>query len=993
MYYTHVEPNIKTVREMLLRENSEQSRVGGIRGSLFTNVDPAKFLDLPVNDGQTSCLIRDYIYDYYTPDQKMSVGFDSTGITLDSPLNVGTTFWVEDSYLVRDLLFTQTKNVVPTTNTTSFIAEHMNALVSNNGYKKSSVSTSYQKVSNNMQVFMWVRALKPKGSGGESVIDTSETIAPDNDKQGTWVNVTSFITSIDTTVTKSGGNFSFDIAPVMCVYNTDTDSWELERRTMAGNLSSLKTPYYAKTALQSIKDGTLQRNNLFFHQLISENDLVYIRFEELEMERDYSPTNLNVEVSGFDVVSPRYDDDNQLQPIGGNVYDMIGMVDKNGLSLQFNGKLGASIKITGRDLVKAFIDDGTYFFPKEFCSGMFFVSGGTTANNKLLQRNLFNGNVQSVSVYNEKDIQYIFQFLISQLSNTGYVPDDVFEAYGERRNTTVNVDDNVSSSDDGELVKKAMINKLKNDIRVSLISNDNQFTANNVAAGLAAGSGLDYESQDARIQKGTQILTAWVNYMIDTYPSFKETGEIPPYSYDGNEYPMGGQFPVSLLGTILPSLRPKFTEQGNESISINSELKLFETKKPTEQPTEKVDASTTYTANEAQSLNNAVQSLREVLSWGGFGASGFTAKTEYLKGVWQIIDVVIDDNVRNRLLTDNSIAGHTGNIFSALQRVCVEPFAEMLFDTYGDRYCVVIRQQPFDYNGVVNHVTGNGLRYRRGNDKKPVETKRKPMSGLDRLSSGDDVTGLSGDFGASLQQLTMVTDIEEGVIMSENIDWYCGDVFSWYRIVPQAYMFGSQSALTWLFLPAIYFPEYAEVWGSRPWILNSPYIVDKSWQLDSNGAFKKDPLRVQSYYDLKYMIDSTCYLPFTKVGTITIAPGDRRIKRGTWVRRKSSGEIFYVESVQNIGGFGEKMDRRTILTVSHGMVEKYIQPQYDPAHEKPISYFNIIDTTLNFETPGVKTGGAVYDSNANVYAENVLKNFKVNKEVFNFFIQRNQFKS
>jgi hypothetical protein len=44
-----------------------------------------------------------------------------------------------------------------------------------------------------------------------------------------------------------------------------------------------------------------------------------------------------------------------------------------------------------------------------------------------------------------------------------------------------------------------------------------------------------------------------------------------------------------------------------------------------------------------------------------------TTKTnkDFLKGLWQIIDIVIDENVRNRVLVDTSIAGHTGNIFSA----------------------------------------------------------------------------------------------------------------------------------------------------------------------------------------------------------------------------------------------------------------------------------------------------------------------------------------
>ena len=51
--------------------------------------------------------------------------------------------------------------------------------------------------------------------------------------------------------------------------------------------------------------------------------------------------------------------------------------------------------------------------------------------------------------------------------------------------------------------------------------------------------------------------------------------------------------------------------------------------------------------------------------------------------------------------------------------------------------------------------------------------------------------------------------------------------------------------------------------------------------------------------DLKYSVESTCYLPFTRTGTITIKGGDRRIKRGTFIYFTPTNEIFYVDQVQH----------------------------------------------------------------------------------------------
>ena len=69
--------------------------------------------------------------------------------------------------------------------------------------------------------------------------------------------------------------------------------------------------------------------------------------------------------------------------------------------------------------------------------------------------------------------------------------------------------------------------------------------------------------------------------------------------------------------------------------------------------------------------------------------------------------------------------------------------------------------------------------------------------------------------------------------------------------------------------------------------------------------------------------------------------GDRRIKRGTLVTH-TSGEIFYVDSVQNeYSVFDKQITRTTTLTVSRGMYPKFIDGF--EMNNRKYSYFNIID--------------------------------------------------
>ena len=103
--------------------------------------------------------------------------------------------------------------------------------------------------------------------------------------------------------------------------------------------------------------------------------------------------------------------------------------------------------------------------------------------------------------------------------------------------------------------------------------------------------------------------------------------------------------------------------------------------------------------------------------------------------------------------------------------------------------------------------------------------------------------------------------------------------------------------------------------------------------------------------DLKYLIETTIYLPFTRQGTITLY-GNRQIKRGTWMYFVPTQEMYYVDAVTNtFQSVGNRVFRSTTLQVSRGMKTSLIDgTRQDLAiidkadgYNKLSGYFGLVD--------------------------------------------------
>lgn len=330
--------------------------------------------------------------------------------------------------------------------------------------------------------------------------------------------------------------------------------------------------------------------------------------------------------------------------------------------------------------------------------------------------------------------------------------------------------------------------------------------------------------------------------------------------------------------------------------------------------------------------------------------------TKNVKGVWQIVKFFIDEASEERRVADDSFINPEGTLLEFFQRVCQMPFVEFFGDTYIDTFDFVVRKPPFDMASIQG-VVENGT----------------------------------------------YIEIDNSDLYSYNL-YFDERNFSWYQIQPQNGLFADDGYTSLTYLPIIYFPQMAEVFGNKKLITPNNYISVEA--MDGNKFSAKHNLFIRKMLnDYLYMIESNVYLPFTRKGSITIN-GDRRIKIGSFVKLNKTNELFYVTGVSQSGSFDNRIDRTTTIHVERGMVFDYVVGNggikiegisiVDQSGDSvvksinsKINYFNILNAELVKDTILFRieeVGGG------NKIIEKESANFGLNEEIFRFFLNRNQMK-
>lgn len=179
-------------------------------------------------------------------------------------------------------------------------------------------------------------------------------------------------------------------------------------------------------------DGVLTKS--FWEKFINQNDLVFIRFEKLLMEKDAS---LKGKADSLEVSTNELVNGNSNY----NIWDMIGFVDI--CTVTYSAEYNTSfVDLAGRDFSKLFVEDGSYFMPLKWVEGSEdrWFYGGDEAD-AWFKRNVVTGNYNYFFNYGFKRIRETLWFIINILSNIGIVPDELFGSYKERRTKAYEIED------------------------------------------------------------------------------------------------------------------------------------------------------------------------------------------------------------------------------------------------------------------------------------------------------------------------------------------------------------------------------------------------------------------------------------------------------------------------------------------------------------------------------------------------------------------------
>lgn len=806
----------------------------------------------------------------------------------------------------------------------------------------------------------------------------SRALSEDNNlMEGTLIDVTPFISNLTTSNVKQGGQFSFDLAPLIGEFSPLSNKWIIKPNSLQFFKEKGILNYNASGDYHKQVKNQRHKNDFYFEKIISENDVVFIRFEALVGDiRDrvkelkyLGNENLQIPIS----------------EIPNKIYDMIGLVDIVSQS-SASEQPSLTINISGRSLVKLLVDDGCYFTPLNY------IPNGTITSNTEDERlrDRIDGKLYNLNVFQEKTIDFSIKFLINALSNMGVTPDSLWSPYGRAK--TFKLVPGLEYLQETTKDKRTYIER----IGTESFNNKKKLLANSTNLHDEAISLLRENRIAKNFPSETNTEEQIINGYSQVFSFIQEAGESINLA---NDKVIGwGGFNSTTFGTIEQNKMPT---QMAETIYNDSHIYLDSKGNDTKEPSSLKDSTgKIYTQNELNSITTQVKSLQEELNQLAIPQLGnkipstqaaiqaklanikneleqkqkqivdikvfpniekpsinnfykgtdsiepifskiyqvvktdkavsqvkLTYESKLANGIWQIVDLVIDDEIQDRRVLDSTIANESGSIINHITgKICHEPFVEFFTDTIGDKFYMMARKPPYTLQKIKSHKA-QGL----------------------------------------------ILNILPEQNISETLQFTNELGYSMYRLTPTG-LLGGDKQVIWAYLKAVYFPELADIWGFRYLEQNSNYVPYVPLDGPKEERTIQDIVQ-QTILDFKFLIETTAYLPFTRQGTLTIV-GDRRYKLGTWVRNVESGEIFHIDGVSNSHQETERgKQRTTTLTVSRGMVEENLD-----------MYFNFLDLNVDYLINPPKGKDQSYLD----WTKNSLENWKVNKDALNKLLRREQ---
>ena len=328
-------------------------------------------------------------------------------------------FKIDSKYLTREIAISQTNFQVSADDVYAFENSHIQNILNNEGYN---IKKYAKKVAPSCSVWGWFKSLYYSGSTffGEHY----------QSKNNKFVNISDFIIDVNTNVTAQGGTFSITLPIIHSVKGdrqissptklspTDfyTDRFASQAELFIYNRyvsRENRKNFFHKVGISSTDDN-------YFNWLIQSNDLIFISFEELELESES----------------------------GSKVFDMIGLVENVSVNVDASGR--GSVSVSGKDLMKLITDDNSLFFNTSSASGETRIFSNTESSgrqgdirdadmigsSKNDPENRLRLSTNQIDVFAKpfnRSIDFVIKGVISQLANIEVVPDYVFTSWGDAR--------------------------------------------------------------------------------------------------------------------------------------------------------------------------------------------------------------------------------------------------------------------------------------------------------------------------------------------------------------------------------------------------------------------------------------------------------------------------------------------------------------------------------------------------------------------------------
>jgi len=408
----HYDSTVKTIEEFM-----EKNRIFGLTpDDFFESNRGLIFSQMSLDDKMKFWNDFGFTHPLKPSDLKVEM-------TLPLPCNLQ----IKSTQILRETAIIQNNTQIPNDDFYVFNAEQTAAIMQNEGYRAGGMI----KKNLNCEVFGWFKSLYDlyENENGKTV---------KFDKTG-WYDISKYIMGLSTYIDQNGGSFVITLPVIPFEQlkgryrnfgsNVSKMFYFLEKLTYEYEFNG-KSEFYAKLPYSNVEGN-------IFNWLISSNDLLMINFEKsLENTKpdDFADSN-------------RFSIETDLYNMN---FDMIGLVDEVRMVTDANSST-ASIEITGRDLMKLIIEDGSYFFESSVVSKPNEVFVNEAEVNKfgdVAETGMWEGAANPLDrlrapggeleiFYNNAllgmDIGFVIKTVIARLVNIEVVPGYVFNTWKDKR--------------------------------------------------------------------------------------------------------------------------------------------------------------------------------------------------------------------------------------------------------------------------------------------------------------------------------------------------------------------------------------------------------------------------------------------------------------------------------------------------------------------------------------------------------------------------------